>query len=127
MTNHAHPNIDHLARVEQLIASVGGSEEIARLVIDEFILRVDEQLNEVSAALRREDFASLKETAHRFKGSLSAIYAVPTAELASTLEKAAKQCDHALALHQHELLCEAVRELVQGLTRWRGAAASERG
>lgn len=127
MTNHVRPDIHHLARIEQLIASVGGSSEIAEMVIDEFLLCVDEQLGKLTAAVERDDFTSLTEATHRFKGSLAAIYAMPSAERASALEKAAKRCDRAAALHEHTLLCDAVRELADGLTRWRGAAGSRRG
>ena len=110
-----------VVRLSELLANVSGSEQIASMVVDEFLSHVDAQLGAVAAALRAEDASQLLQTAHRFKGSLAAIYAGAALEAARTLEAAAKRRDFETARAEHLGLTERTRELVSYLKDWRAA------
>ena len=112
-------DINDVVRIDELIANVSGCEEIAIAVIDEFLLQVGPQLGEVDAAVTGGDCRAIAETAHKFKGSLAAIYARPAAEVASAIEAAAKRQALDSARSEHAGLRARVDELLWHLQRWR--------
>ena len=122
------PELLRLVRVDQLIDNVAGSEEVACMVIAEFLLHVDAQLADISAGFERNDLPDAASAAHRFKGSLAAVYAASSAlSRAHAIDVAARHRDVATAQRELTELVVQVREITQALRRWceqrKGSAA----
>lgn len=112
-------SIHEVVRIDELIANVSGCEEIAVAVIDEFLLTVDAQLGEIDAAIVGGNCRAIVETAHKFRGALAAIYALPAAEIAKAIETSAKRQALEAARSAHAGLRPHVAELLWHLKRWR--------
>jgi two-component system, sensor histidine kinase and response regulator len=75
--------------LEALRALTGGDEEFERELAQTFISSGDQCLAEIIAALRIEDFDTVRKRAHALKGASANIHAVGLSKVASTLERAA--------------------------------------
>jgi two-component system sensor histidine kinase/response regulator len=74
---------------EALRAVTGGDLEFERELADTFISSGDQCLAEIIAALRIEDFDTVRKRAHSLKGASANIHATSLSKTASTLERAA--------------------------------------
>jgi HPt (histidine-containing phosphotransfer) domain-containing protein len=118
------PEILRSARLDELLSNLSGSEELACMVIDEFLLHCEPQLQEIRAGLDAGDYARTARAAHRFKGSLAAVSAADaTKGCVCALESAASRRDAASAETEHALLLPRVGELVRVLRVYREQAA----
>lgn len=123
------PDVLRVVRVDELLENVAGSEEIAGMVIDEFLQHVEPQMSELRVAVGKSDLSRLASTAHRFKGSLAAISATTATLTAGALERAALRGDREGASRELADLGPRVEELVATLRSWRqrGTAQTPRG
>ena len=114
------PEVLRFVRIDELIDNVAGSEEIAVMVVDEFLVHVEPQMREISTAVEQADFARVASAAHRFKGSLAAISATSATATAGVLEKAGLRRDHDAVRRDLENLRPQVESVVAALRLWRG-------
>jgi HPt (histidine-containing phosphotransfer) domain-containing protein len=114
------PELLRLARVDELLNNVSGSEEVAGMVIGEFLLHVEPQLADISAGFEQADLSRVASAAHRFKGSLAAVSAASSAlARAGAIESAARQRDVDSALRELAALVLQVDEITRALRSWR--------
>jgi HPt (histidine-containing phosphotransfer) domain-containing protein len=115
-----HPDLLRLARVDELLNNVAGSEEIASMVIGEFLLHVEPQLADIRAGLEQDDLPRAASAAHRFKGSLAAVSAASSAVArAGAIESAARRRDVESAQRELAALVLQVAEITRALRSWR--------
>ena len=111
-------DVHTIVQLESLLLNVGGCEEIALMVVEEFLLQVDAQVADIKTALDAADCAQIRAAAHRHAGSLAAIYAGTAHALAKGIELAAKEQDLARARSLFAQLSVAENELAACLERW---------
>jgi HPt (histidine-containing phosphotransfer) domain-containing protein len=120
------PEVLRFVRIDELIENVAGSEEIAVMVVDEFLVHVEPQMLEIGAAVERGDFVGGAATAHRFKGSLAAISATTATCTAGALEKACLRHDRDAMQRELADLRPQVESVVAALHQWRSQTGSRK-
>lgn len=92
-----------------------GDAEIFRSAVAHFLLETDPMMESLLAAVERQDFAEVKEQAHRIKGGLVYLHAHPSAAAAKDLEQAAAKTDARAVTTCSERLVAEVERLKQSL------------
>lgn len=120
--NTVRAHVMRFVRIDELLENVAGSDEIANMVIDEFLVHAEPQVEEIASALGGADLALVASKAHRFKGSLAAVSATNATESAGLLERAALRGDLEAAKSEFSALCVHVEDVVKALLMWRDEA-----
>jgi len=76
--------------LEALRQITGGDAEFERELAETFVASGDQCLAEIIAALKANDYDTLRKRAHSLKGASANIHAVPLSTAASSLESAAR-------------------------------------
>lgn len=107
-------------RLDELLQNVADSEQIACMVIDEFLVHYEPQLLEISSAIAQGDLALLARAAHRLKGSVCAVSAAAsTTNRAAAMELAALRRDLNAVRSEYAALAPQVVTLADALRAWR--------
>jgi HPt (histidine-containing phosphotransfer) domain-containing protein len=77
--------------VETLMEQCGGSKDVVKLVLDEFLIQVPTDISEMEINLAKGDLQSLSKVAHRLKGTAGTFGAAKLHPLCAALELAGKQ------------------------------------
>jgi HPt (histidine-containing phosphotransfer) domain-containing protein len=122
------PELLRIVRIDELLQNVADSEQIACLVIDEFLVHVEPQLGEIRSAIEQGKLTLLAQAAHRLKGSVCAVSAVSaTTGRAAALELAALHCDLNAARTELAALAPQVVALAEALRSWREQSSVPQG
>ena len=122
------PELLRIVRLDELLQNVADSEQIACMVIDEFLVHYEPQLIEVGHAIERRDLASIAQAAHRLKGSVSAVSAAnSTTGRAAAIELAALHGDLSAVQSEFAALAPRVATLAEALRAWRTQQTAPRG
>ena len=122
------PELLRVVRLDELLQNVADSEQLACMVIDEFLVHYEPLLIEISRSIERRDLASIAQAAHRLKGSVWAVSAASgTAGRASAMELAALHGDLSAVQSEFAALAPRVATLAEALRAWRAQRAAPRG
>ena len=114
------PELLRIVRLDELLQNVADSEQIACLVIDEFLVHFEPQLLEISRGIEQGDLALLARAAHRLKGSVAAVSAASlTTSRAAAMEHAALRRDLQAVRSEFAVLAPQVVTLAHALRAWR--------
>lgn len=86
MTDEASGSLDRRALVDR----VEGDLELLVLIVETFLSRLPEQLEEIDAAVRSRDAHTLATSSHALKGSVANFSLGPVYQLSSRLERIGK-------------------------------------
>jgi protein-histidine pros-kinase len=106
-----------VADIEQTLSLLDGDEAVLRNMISLFLGDYRRTLDDIQAALQRNDAKRLGQYAHSLKGAVGAFYAAPAMEAAARLELAARNGDLIQAAADFETLKSAAEQLVKVLQR----------
>ena len=97
-----HSDLDR----DELLGRMGGDRDLLREVVDAFLDEAPERIAALRRAADAGDGASVKRTAHSFKGSLAIFASRATLDAIDAVERARVADDHAAA-HQAITTLEA--------------------
>ncbi|HTU57830.1 MAG TPA: Hpt domain-containing protein [Polyangiales bacterium] len=118
------PELLRIVRLDELLQNVADSEQIACMVIDEFLVHYEPQLTEISRAIELGDLSVLAQAAHRLKGSVSAVSAASaTTGRAAAMEMAALHGDLDAVRREFSALAPRIATLAEALRAWRAGRA----
>ncbi|POQ98992.1 hypothetical protein AU468_11425 [Alkalispirochaeta sphaeroplastigenens] len=103
---------DRAAMLERMM----GDEDLAREILEEFILESARFLDPLDEAIRRNDLPSVVKLAHSAQGIAATICAGEVASLAVALEQAARKADVATVGALRRPWQEAMERLVTGIS-----------
>lgn len=83
----SHSSNDLVLDVDEMRHRLRHDEELIRELLQLFLDFYPECLEDIQRAVRAEDSTAVRETAHRFKGTLRQIHANQAAAAAQTLEE----------------------------------------
>ena len=96
-----------LVDTDELIEIMDGDRELLRECFDDFINDSPGMLADIKNSIDAGDAAELGKTAHRFKGTLKYLAAIPTADIAYKLETMGKEGD---LRHAHDIFNNLIEE-----------------
>jgi HPt (histidine-containing phosphotransfer) domain-containing protein len=120
MSDPSRPAVD----VDQAVEQVGHDADLFAELVDLFGAERELAITEIEAGLGASDAARVERAAHRLKGSLGTLAAIPARELAAAVEAAGRASDLAAA---SDTLPKLLAELDRVGPALRDALASLRG
>lgn len=82
-----------LLDIDSFLAHTGGDRSFAREIAEESRRVVPEYLSDLCAAVDSGNAELIRQTAHRLKGGMRTIYALPSADAAEKIERKAAEGD----------------------------------
>jgi len=78
-------------KIETLLEQCGGNKDIGKVILDEFIIQVADDIKEIETCIASGDLAQVGKAAHRLKGTAGVLGAAKLHTLCQTLETAGKE------------------------------------
>jgi HPt (histidine-containing phosphotransfer) domain-containing protein len=95
-------------KVESLLEQCGGNRDIGKVILDEFLIQVANDLSEAEARIASGNWVQVGKIGHRLKGTAGVLGAAKLHELCFALEIAGKDANAAeIAKIYPELKAEA--------------------
>jgi CheY-like chemotaxis protein len=89
--------------------SVNGDPNLLKIIAGAFLEESGQRMNDLVAAIRRQDWQAGQREAHTLKGTLNTFGAPAAAELARELEQRCRACDSSLCATDTQTLLTALR------------------
>jgi len=78
-------------KIDTLLEQCGGNKDIGKVILDEFVIQVADDLKELEACIARGDLVQAGKAAHRLKGTAGVLGAAKLHTLCQTLENAGRE------------------------------------
>ena len=78
-------------RIETLLTQCGGNREVSKVILEEFIIQVGDDMKELEQCITDGDLAKIGKLGHRLKGTAGVLGATNLHALCLTLEIAGKE------------------------------------
>ncbi len=106
-THHNDPVIDF----EKALSEFGNDTVFFKEVLDEFLIKVEKQLEKIQAAIQKNDYDIVEKEAHAIKGGAANLVAMPLSRAASELEDSGKSKNPEKTLAACEKLADEFRRV----------------
>jgi len=111
--------IDFVALTELM----GGNHAGVRSLLELFLSELSADLNASAVAVEANDRASLRQIAHRLKGTSANITAPTLSAVASELEQSCKEADDRQLLVAHQKMIKQATRLQEAIACWLDGAS----
>ena len=101
--------------IERFLVHTGNDRSFAREIAEESIRVMPDYLNQIYAALDAGDATLIKKAAHKYKGGMRTIFAVPSGDIAEKIEQNAAAGDIPSCLALRDSLAAAGAETIKAI------------
>jgi len=84
-------NDDFPLKIETLLEQCGGSKDIGKVILDEFLIQVADDIKELETCIASGDLVQAGKVGHRLKGTAGVLGAAKLHALCQTVETAGKE------------------------------------
>ncbi len=113
--SHPAAPIDFSALLEML----GGKREVVASLLDTFLAELDADIVASRQAVAAQDSESLRQIAHRIKGTSANLHATMLSSIARELESACAEADYGLVTLKYDMMCAQSQRLIDAIQHWR--------
>lgn len=78
-------------KIETLLEQCGGSKDVGKIILDEFLVQVDVDTKEIESCLASGDLTQAGKVGHRLKGTAGVLGATKLHSLCFAIETAGKE------------------------------------
>ena len=101
-----------------LLEMLGGKQEIVVTLLGTFLDELAADVDASRQAAVAEDTGTLRQIAHRIKGTSANLHAMLLSSAARELESACNEADYGLILLKHEIMCDQSQRLSDAIRSW---------
>jgi len=84
-------NDDFPFKIDTLLEQCGGNRDIGKVILDEFLIQVADDIREIETCIARDDLVQVGKAAHRLKGTAGVLGATKLYTLCQTIETAGRE------------------------------------
>jgi len=109
---------------DALLEMLGGKREVVASLLGTFVGELASDVDASRKAIAEQDTESLRQIAHRIKGTSANLHAMMLSSVALELEAACDEADFALVALKHEIMVGQSQRLSEAIETWRAHAGN---